>query len=263
MRLVFGIVIFCVIFLNGGIRAQADLLPHRVTYTLRLGTNGSVTGGDGLMTFEIRDVCDGWAMDLKAKITLVGEDGAAHQLGWSQVIWEAKDGKRYRYFSRELSDGEETVRRRGEARRENPTGSAKVVADLPEQVEFTLPKGTLFPVQHTKALISGDVSGNTYVLAKLFDGLSENAAVEVGAALGQGSVEWVPPGKVFKDLQAVRSFPAALAFYINNSAEGMPDTEQNMRLFANGVVGSLAFSLGEIKVRAIMDEFTPLMPEKC
>jgi hypothetical protein len=243
--------------------AQADLLPHRVVYSLDLGSGGTLTGGNGLMTFEIKDVCDGWAMDLKAEIALAGEDGEIHRLGWSQVSWEAKDGTRYRYFTRELSDNQETGRRRGEARRESPNGPAKVVADLPEQAEFTLPEGTLFPVQHTEALIKGDAAGEAYVLANLFDGSIGNSAVEVGTALGQGDVDWKSPGKSFPDLKGMRSFPAALAFYISGSAEGVPDTEQSMRLYSNGVVGSLTFTLGDLKVHAIMDELTPLAPENC
>lgn len=243
--------------------AEADLLPHRVVYSLDLGSGGSLTGGSGLMTFEIKDVCDGWAMDLKAEIALAGEDGQIHRLGWSQVSWEAKDGKRYRYFTRELSDDQETARRRGEARRDAANGPAHVVADLPEQAEFTLPQGTLFPVQHTEALIKGDAAGEAYVLANLFDGSIGNAAVEVGTALGQGSLDWKSPGKNFPDLDGMRSFPAALAFYIGNSAEGVPDTEQSMRLFSNGVVGSLSFTLGDLKVHAVMDELTPLAPESC
>ncbi|WP_368412580.1 DUF1849 family protein [Dongia sp.] len=243
--------------------AQADLLPHRVVYTLALGNSGTLTGGNGLMTFEIKDVCDGWAMDLKAELALAGEDGEIHRLGWSQVSWESKDGKRYRYFTRELSDTEETSRRRGEARRDSATAPANVVADLPDQSEFVLPAGTLFPVQHTLALIKGDAAGEAYVLANLFDGSIGNEAIEVGAALGPGSLDWTPSTKTFPDLKGVRSFPAALAFYMGNSAEGVPDSEQSMRLYSNGVVGSLTFGLGDIKVRAIMDELTPLKPEGC
>lgn len=243
--------------------AQADLLPHRVVYTLDLGTSGTLTGGNGLMTFEIKDVCDGWAMDLKAEIALAGEDGEIHRLGWSQVSWESKDGKRYRYFTRELSDKDETSRRRGEARRDTADGAAEVVADLPQQADFTLPAGTLFPVQHTLALIKGDAAGEAYVLANLFDGSIGNEAVQVGAALGPGALDWAPPAKAFPDLKGVRSFPAALAFYMSGSPEGVPDTEQGMRLYSNGVVGSLTFALGDLKVHAIMDELTPLKPESC
>lgn len=242
---------------------QADLLPHRVVYTLALGNSGSLTGGNGLMTFEIKDVCDGWAMDLKAELALAGEDGEIHRLGWSQVSWESKDGKRYRYFTRELSDSEETSRRRGEVRRNSPDGPAEVIADLPQQAEFKLPAHTMFPVQHTLALIKGDAAGESYVLANLFDGSVGDDAIEVGTALAPGSLDWVPSTKSFPDLKGVRSFPAALAFYMSGSPEGVPDTEQSMRLYSNGVVGSLTFALGDLKVHATMDEMTPLKPEGC
>ncbi len=243
--------------------ASADLLSHRAVYQLSLGKTGSLTGGDGLLTFEVKDVCDGWAMDLKAEITLVGEEGEAHHLGWSQVSWESKDGKRYRYFSRELSDGEETSRRRGEAQRDDVGKPAKVIADLPRQNEFTLPAGALFPIQHTLALVKADADGTPYVLAQLFDGSNIDAAVEVGAAIGPGNKSWHPPAKRFTDLKEERSFPVALAFYISSSAEGVPDTEQNMRLYSNGVVGSLTFGLGDLTVHAVLDDLKVLPSEGC
>lgn len=243
--------------------AGGDLLPHRVVYTLSLGSSGTLTGGNGLMTFEIKDVCDGWAMDLKAELSLAGEDGEIHRLGWSQVSWESKDGKRYRYFTRELSDTEETSRRRGEVRRESADGPATVIADLPQRGEFTLPAGTLFPVQHTVTLIKGDAAGESYVLAKLFDGSVGDEAIEVGAAIGPGGLDWEPQGKAVPALKGLRSFPVALAFYMSSSPEGVPDTEQSMRLYSNGVVGSLTFALGDLAIHATLDELTPLPPEGC
>lgn len=245
-----------------------DLLAHRAVYTLALGTSGTMAGGNGLMTFEIKDVCDGWAMDLKAELALAGEDGEIHRLGWSQVSWESKDGKRYRYFTRELSDNDETSRRRGEVRRDSADGPAVAIADLPQRAEFKLPAQTMFPVQHTLALIKGDAIGESYVLAKLFDGSVGNEAIEVGSALGPGTLDWMPqneasPGKTFPALKGLRSFPVALAFYMSGSLEGMPDTEQSMRLYSNGVVGNLTFALGDLAVHATMDELTPLAPEGC
>lgn len=262
-----GLAFFGAIFASFAASAQADLLPHRAVYTLALGNSGSTAGGNGLMSFEIKDVCDGWAMDLKAELALAGEDGEIHRLGWSQVSWESKDGKRYRYFTRELSDSEETSRRRGEVRRDSPDGPADVVADLPQQAEFKLPVHTMFPVQHTLALIKGDAAGESYVLANLFDGSVGNSAIEVGTALAPGSLDWAPPSvsatKAFPELKGVRSFPAALAFYMSGAAEGVPDTEQSMRLYSNGVVGSLTFALGDLKVHAVMDELTPLKADGC
>ena len=189
--------------------AQADLLPHRAVYTLALGTSGTLTGGNGQMIFEIKDVCDGWAMDLKAELSLVGEDGETRRLGWSQISWESKDGKRYRYFTRELSDSDEILQRRGEARRESADGPATVIADLPERSEFKLLAATMFPVQHTLALIKGDAAGESYVLAKLFDGSIGDEAIEVGAALAPGQLDWAPPGKAFPRTSSATSFQSS------------------------------------------------------
>ncbi|WP_374375626.1 EipB family protein [Dongia sp.] len=246
----------------GGGSALADLLPHRAVYVLGIGAGSTMSGGDGVMSYEIKDVCDGWAVDLKAELTLATEDGQVHRLGWSQVTWEAKDGSRFRYFMRELSDSEETSRRRGEARRD-AEGAIKVVADLPEQSEFPMPKDVLFPIQHTEALIAAEAAGRGYMLAQLFDGSIGEQAMEVGAALGGGDTEWRVPGKPVPELDGQRSFPVGLAYFMSASPEGLPDTEQQLRLFANGVVGHLTFALGDINIQARLDEFRALKAEPC
>ena len=243
--------------------AAADLLPHRAVYTLSIGAGSAMSGGAGEMRFEVKDVCDGWASDLKVELTLAGEDGAFHRLGWNQVTWEAKDGSRYRYFMRELANNNETERRRGEARRDTPDAIATVTADLPVRSEFKLPAGVLFPMQHTAALIAASAAGESYVLAEMFDGSVGDHAIEVGAGLGPSAKDWKNPGKAAAALKDVTSFPVALAFFISESPEGLPDTEQRQRLYANGVFGHLMFTVGDIQVQARLDEFEALKPEGC
>jgi hypothetical protein len=240
----------------------AGLVPHRAGYILRLAP-GSDTGGSGTMTYEIKSVCDGWAVEMKADLALFGAGGGVQRLGWNQVTWEAKDATRYRYFMRELADGEETGRRRGEARRDSPQAVATVTADLPQREEFRLPAGTLFPIQHTQALIDAASSGQTFLSARLFDGAVENDALEVGASLGKGDDNWQGAGKVAAALSGVRSLPVGLAYFFSESPEGLPDTEQRLRLYVNGVVGELDFSLGSLEVEARLAEFRELEPGGC
>jgi hypothetical protein len=247
--------------LLGASPALADLLPHRATYALSLSPAGGMSGR-GLMSYEIKNVCDGWAVDMKAELALVGEDGQVHRLGWSQVTWEAKDGSRYRYFMRELSDAKETSRRRGEARRDAKQ-DVKVVADLPQRNEFELPAAVMFPIEHTQALIKADAAGTSYLLAQLFDGAVGDHAVEIGAALGPGSSVWQNPGEAVPALDDLRSFPVALAFFMGESPEGLPDTEQQLRLYANGVVADLVFALGELQVQARLDSFQEVPADPC
>lgn len=242
--------------------ALADLLPHRATYALSLSP-GTAMSGRGLMSFEIRNVCDGWAVDMNAELVLAGEDGQVHRLGWSQVTWEAKDGSRYRYFMRELSDAKETSRRRGEARRATPQDGPRVITDLPQQSEFDLPPSVMFPVEHTQALIKADAAGTSYLLAQLFDGAVGDSAIEIGAALGPGSSDWRNPGEAVPALDDLRSFPVALAFFMGESPEGLPDTEQQLRLYENGVVADLVFDLGELQVQARLDSFQEIPAEPC
>ena len=47
--------------------------------------------------------------------------------------------------------------------------------------------------------------------------------------------------------------PIGLAFYVGDKSDGVPDTEQVDRLYENGIIGTFNFSLGSIKIRAVLD----------
>ena len=62
--------------------AAADLLPHRAVYTLSIGAGSAMSGGAGEMRFEVKDVCDGWASDLKVdgELIPVSDSGRGRRL---------------------------------------------------------------------------------------------------------------------------------------------------------------------------------------
>ena len=265
--LAFRLAMFVLVCLAGlsqtGRGASADLLPHRAVYVLSSGGKSSAGGVDGLMSFEIKDTCDGWTTDIKTELTMTGGGGEAHNIGWSQATWEAKDGSRYRFFYKEHTDGKETVRRRGEARLDPKTGRGSIVTDLPNKLETELKQGTLFPVRHSIELAAHAAAGEPYFLAQVFDGTAGEAAIEVGAAIGRATTNWDEDETRFPALRGVKSHPIAFAYYIGSSPEGLPDTEQNLRFYENTVVTMLTFLLGDLEVVARLDQLETLAPEKC
>jgi hypothetical protein len=64
-------------------------------------------------------------------------------------------------------------------------------------------------------------------------------------------------------LKGVTSYPVGLAFFQGDQADGTPDSEQAMRLYDNGVIGTLTFSLGNIKIRATLDSLQLLPDTGC
>ena len=67
---------------------------------------------------------------------------------------------------------------------------------------------------------------------------------------------WPGLPKKIPELQGLNSYTVGLAYFLGDKTDAVPDSEQSMRLYENGVVGQLDFDLGEgpIKVRAVLDQ---------
>src|SRR6185369_5324081 len=111
------VAITCLAATGGTSATAAVFAPHRATYALSLATSagaGQALAVDGAMVFEWTDACDGWALNLKAQIILNLESGDSQSVTISQVTWEAKDGSKFRYLTKQ-SHANETNQTRGEA----------------------------------------------------------------------------------------------------------------------------------------------------
>jgi hypothetical protein len=233
-----------------------DLPAHHATYILSLAPdnkNTQITGGEGLMVYDLKNVCDGWATDLKLKFVMSLEGGENRAYQTSQVTWEAKDGSAYRYLIK-TGEGGQAGQLRGEARIDAAAGGkVTATADLPTQSEAKLPDGTLFPLMHTRLVLKKAAEGENFVSAEYFDGTASTEAMQASALIGPGEKDWAGLPKPFPDLAGRTSYPISLAFYLGNKADSVPDSEQSLRLYDNGVMGAFSFSLGTIKIRAVLD----------
>ena len=174
------------------VSAGADqLVAHHATYALSLAPgngNSSITGADGVMTYDIKDTCDGWATDLKLKVIISFDSGEARTFETSQVSWEAKSGKSFRFMTKSGAGGggdDQNSQTRGEARIDS-SGKGSVTADQPVQAEAKLPEGTLFPVAQTALVLKQAAAGETFVSAEVFDGTIPTEAVQETALIGAG-----------------------------------------------------------------------------
>jgi hypothetical protein len=240
-----------------GTAGAEDMVAHHATYVLSLAPdskNSQITGAEGLMVYDLKNVCDGWATDLKLKFIMSLDGGETRDVETSQVTWEAKDGSAFRYTIKNGYGGGQTDQLRGEARIDAASGGkATATADLPTRAEGSLPAGVLFPVVHTRELLKKAAEGENVFTAEFFDGSTSTEAMEASALIGTGEKDWPGLPKKFPDLAGKTSYLIGLAFYTGDKADGVPDTEQVERLYDNGIIGSFNFSLGSIKIRAVLD----------
>lgn len=242
--------------------AAEPLVAHHATYALSLapGNTSGATGVDGIMSYDFKDTCDGWATDVKLRIIITDDSGGAHPAEVSQVYWEAHNGKAFRFMTKVSNgSGDESNQTRGEVRID-ASGKASVTSDLPTQAEANLPNETIFPTAQTALMLKQAAAGETFVSATLFDGTIPTEASQVTALIGAGAKDWKAP-KAFPELAGHVSYPVGLAYFIGNKADSTPDSEQSLRIYDNGVVGLYDFDfVGGIKVRATLDDLK-LLPE--
>ncbi|MGO9816463.1 MAG: EipB family protein, partial [Acidocella sp.] len=159
--------------------AQADgLTGQHALYTLTLSKlrTHDITGATGQMSFDVVDGCTGWATTQHMTLILRNTDGSLTKTVSDYITWESKDGKTLTFTLRESdNDGKEQIDDAGTATR-NPDGSGLVAYTTPANTTLKLPPGTLFPMQHTEALLAAGRSGQKFIAPPLFDGTSTDGA---------------------------------------------------------------------------------------
>src|ERR1700722_2951696 len=136
------------------IPAKVKITPHRAIYNMSLASvkNGSnITGVSGRMLFEWSDVCDGWAVQQHLQLHFSYAQGDESDVTSTVISWESKDGKRYNFNVRRVSDGKETDLFRGKAVMGEDGGL--VTYSAPKDKTTKLTADTIFPSAHTSLLI--------------------------------------------------------------------------------------------------------------
>lgn len=246
--------------------SAVGFMPHRAIYKLAMSKarSGGVVDAQGQLELEWADVCDGWVVRQRTRLRVTRAEGGDLQNAWSLNAWEAKDGLSYRFFFRHLLPGGQSVERRGRARLGGPGEAGEAVYSFPEERRITLPEGTLFPSEHSfqqMELAADEVQSGWHLV---FDGGAERGLYGISTTLAKtlpGAAEEVSPL-----LRQQRSWRLSLAFFPmdQEAAEAaMPDHEQSVRVFANGVIDEITLDYGEFVLDASLQELEALPAPDC
>jgi hypothetical protein len=233
--------------------AGPGFVPHRAVYGLSLGksrSSSSVSQARGKLEFEWADVCTGWTVSQRTRVSMTTGEGQVIDFGWTLNALEAKDGKHYRFFIRRLDNGEVTEELRGEARLTAVGGRGVATYSKPAAREVPLPKGTIFPTRHSLILMEAAEGGDMPLWRLVFDGSGDDGLFGVNAALAQALPAGAP---VQRDLPVLRGQPSwrmNLAFFSMDETVSEPEHEQALRLFANGVVDEMLLDYGDFALKA-------------
>lgn len=235
-----------------------SVVPHRALYRIHLdrATEASgIVGAAGEMAMEWSDACEGWTLKHVFRLQLVFSQHDSTETSVSLSTWEAKDGASFRFFVRRTVDGVEAEMLSGRATR-GKSGRARARFEEPEQKEIELPVGTLFPTQHTEALVAAAEMGKRLFTAPVFDGSEMASADEVSAAIGR---LLPPPDEPTTDgLRDGPSWRMRLAYYQADGRGAEPEFEIEARLFDNGVVDDFLIDYGTFRLAATPERIEAL-----
>ena len=183
---VFAAAVVCVVTLATPVRA-AEIAPHRALYIMSLGNarnNSGVVDARGTMDYEWGETCDGWTIEQRYRLKMRYAESSDVDIVSSFVTWESKDGLRYRFNQKQTRNGEVDQEIRGEARLDGPGKGGVAEFTKPEAQTLKLEPGVLFPSAHTILLINSARAGENFISRLVFDGATDENAVQVSAVIG-------------------------------------------------------------------------------
>lgn len=262
-----GAALFCLLAASLPRPAEAGLaglLPHRALYQVRLlKSGGDVADVDGQMAFEWQDSCDGWSVSQRSLMQFLYASGDQASIGWSLTSWEAEDGSSYRFVVRQSTDGDLVAEYRGDARLAADGSGGRASYSQPPSHTVALPAGSLFPTQHSLALIEHATKGDQMVWREVFDGSDEQGLFGVNAVITALPEAARKAADQRAELKGVPSWRVALAFYAPGSQAAEPEHEQNLQLYANGVVDRLELNYGDFSILATLSKLEALPKPSC
>ncbi len=240
-----SVLLFLAAMAMPGAACAAGLTGQDAVYDLTLSKvrTHDVTGAVGQMTFDVVDGCTGWATTQHLTLLVRNVDGTLNKSVTDYITWEAKNGKNFTFSLRERdNDGKLQTDDAGSAVHTGDDGAGLVTYSMPANTRVMLPPGTLFPMQHTEALLAAGSEGKKFIAPPLFDGTSADGAQSTFVAiLGHHG----PTQSRFASLGGLPSSDVDIAFYPRKPGDQNPDFRTQMRYFEDGVATNLVLDFGD------------------
>ncbi len=242
----------------------ADLAPHRAVYAMGLATSKSGSGiaaASGTMSYQFDDACDGWVVENRIAINYAYTEGGQVISTTDFITWESKDGLHYKFRLRNTRDGQVTEDIEGTAdlKGKGLGGVAKFLR--PEPMSMALPKGTLFPTEHTVRLLDAALAGGHSFWRVVFDGSGTDGPYEVNAVIGKQTQAL--PAKAVNPLLGSPSWPMRLAFFAVASPEAVPNFEMGLAYHPNGVAREILQAFKNFSLKGRLESVEALPRRTC
>lgn len=242
--------------------AGSQLTGQSAVYTLSLSKlrTHDITGATGRLQFQIVDGCSGWGSYQHMTLVIRNVDGSLTKSVSDYTTWESKDGKSLSFtVSQSDGSGKMKIVDAGVATHTAPDDSGVVKYTIPADTTISLPAGTLFPMQHTEALLAAGAAQKAFISPLLFDGTSAaSASPTFVTILGRQR----PDKTAWPVLDQYASTDVSIAFFPQANKDSTPDFSTSLRYFANGVATNMALDFGDFVMSGKLDSLK-IPPSAC
>lgn len=240
------------------------LEPHKALYDVRLSSKTSsakIANISGKMFYEWQPACDAWVSKHHFDMTYEYVEVPSVRITSNFTTYESFDGKEFNFTS---------LRKRGDVVLEELRGSVasngsdypnEARFSIPEDLVFTLPEGTLFPMAHTIDVIEKIKSGTKFYNAVMFDGSDDEGPVDINNIIGKKAT-FTPDDDVKdfidEDLIKSQAWNLRLAFFPLKNAEAAADYEMSAIFHENGVISDMTIDYDDFSVTQKLVAIEPL-----
>ncbi|MBU6448233.1 MAG: DUF1849 family protein [Rhodospirillales bacterium] len=223
----------------------SQLTGQHAVYNLALSKlrTHDITGATGQMSFNVVDGCTGWATTQHMTLIVRNVDGSLTKSVSDYVTWESKDGKTLSFSLSESDNGGKVIiDSAGVATHIGPDNSGVIRYTTPADTVLKVPAGTLFPMQHTEALLAAGRAGRMFISPLLFDGTTtDGAQATFVTVLGHHAAQKTK----WPSLDDEASTDVDIAFFERKNDDETPDFRTSMQYYENGVATGLVLDFGD------------------
>jgi hypothetical protein len=182
--------------------------------------------------------------------------------------FEALDGTLFSFDSETRIGGETVEAVKGAAERSGPGMAGRATYKVPRGVAVDLPADTVFPFEHTIAVIEAAEQGQVRAFSHYFDGSQPENSPMAANSLILGKARDAADGgeNSFGALSAHKWWPVRLAMFASSAGKGLneePEFEMTQLLQDNGVVRRFEFDYGEFSLVASLVKIKEIAPPRC
>ena len=241
--------------------AQADPLPHRAEYTLRLGAAANAAR-IGTAVEDLSADCTGWHLkrDVTTEIPLTADWRIS--AGSKLDAEESRGGRALRYAAAQIQNGNRRETRGHVQRTDSGTRADIIYPSGPSQI--ALPPATLLPVAAIGHLLERLVGGATSFPTVMFDAEVVNDAMLVDVEpLDRNALRARPPADRQVTLPEGKSWPISMRFTPGRAEDQKPLFTVTALVFDSGVLDRLTVKTPIVTIAADLQSLELRKPPTC